>query len=240
MIQLMENVFLDLNLGLEYDHPDNHGWMNLFQRWSNSGMFQVTWAISAPIYGARFREFCRRRLGMEPGVVGFDEALKINEDAEGGPVGAQLKKQGCAGKLSSSDCLVIDALLSQPELSGRPMHVYPLKVTVKRPDRTGEVSGDIGFAVVSGGSAKCPSEFRPKGLVCLWIQEHIRSTNLGRQALGCLIKKGETDRVLQWTRGDEPREIKVTAKDKHDERVLIRIDFWRFRALYRSVENELS
>lgn len=238
MIQLMENVFLDLDLSLEYEHPDNQGWMNLFLRWSRSGMFQVTWAISAPIYGARFREFCRRRLGMEPGVVGFDEALKVNEDAEAGPVRAQLERQGSAGTLSSSDCLVIDALLAQPELSGRPMLIYPLKVTVKRPDRTGEVAGDIGFAVVSGESKECPREFAPKGLACLWIQEHIRSTNLGRQALRCLIQEGKVDRVLRWTTGNEPREIKVT--DKDDERVLMRIDFWRFRALYRSVENELS
>jgi hypothetical protein len=238
MIQLMENVFLDLNLSLEYDHPDNQGWMNLFQRWSNSGMFQVTWAISAPIYGARFREFCSRRLGMEPGVVGCDEGFKINIDAECGPVGAQLKKQGCDGKLRPSDCLVIDALLSQPELSGRPMLVHPLKVTVKKPDRTGEVSGDIGFAVVSHGSGNCPSEFEAKGLVCLWIQEHIRSTNLGRQALACLMKEHKVERVLRWTTDDKPREIKVGNKD--DERVLLRIDFWRFRALYRSVENELS
>jgi hypothetical protein len=118
------------------------------------------------------------------------------------------------------------------------MLIYPLKVTVKRPDRTGEVAGDIGFAVVSGESKECPREFAPKGLACLWIQEHIRSTNLGRQALRCLIQEGKVDRVLRWTTGNEPREIKVT--DKDDERVLMRIDFWRFRALYRSVENELS
>ena len=69
MIQLMENVYLDLKLEQEYDHPDTRGWMNLFKHWSWSGMFRVTWAISAGTYGLRFQSFCQRRLGLTLGEV---------------------------------------------------------------------------------------------------------------------------------------------------------------------------
>ena len=30
LLQLMENVYIDLNLQDDYDHPDNRGWMNLW------------------------------------------------------------------------------------------------------------------------------------------------------------------------------------------------------------------
>ena len=69
MIQLTEDVYVDLNLEQEYDHPDNRGWMNLFRHWAWSGMFIATWAISAGMYGARFQRFCERRLDLRPGRV---------------------------------------------------------------------------------------------------------------------------------------------------------------------------
>ena len=34
MIQLMENVYLDLQLEETWDHADNHGWRKLFTRWA--------------------------------------------------------------------------------------------------------------------------------------------------------------------------------------------------------------
>jgi hypothetical protein len=69
LIQLMENVYLDLNLDRYLDHPDNQGWMNLFRRWRYSGMFRVTWAISASTYGSRFILFCARELEMSIGEI---------------------------------------------------------------------------------------------------------------------------------------------------------------------------
>lgn len=64
LIQMMENVYLDLDLEEHWEHPDNRGWMNLFHRWAWSGMFRVTWAASASCYGARFQTFCERRLHL--------------------------------------------------------------------------------------------------------------------------------------------------------------------------------
>jgi hypothetical protein len=59
MIQLMENVYLDLNLDdlKEQKHPDNAGWMLLFSRWSVTPLFRRTWAIVGTVYGERFQRF---------------------------------------------------------------------------------------------------------------------------------------------------------------------------------------
>ncbi len=69
MIQLMENMYLDLNLEDMHDHPDNRGWMNLFMHWAWSGMFRVTWAISACTFGAKFQKFSEKRLKLDMGDI---------------------------------------------------------------------------------------------------------------------------------------------------------------------------
>lgn len=69
MIQLMETVYIDLNLEEEWAHPDNRGWMNLFNHWVWSSMFRVTWAASVSCYGARFQTFCQKRLELPMGEV---------------------------------------------------------------------------------------------------------------------------------------------------------------------------
>src|SRR5262245_36461448 len=69
MLELMQSVYLDLNLEDEYDHPDNRGWINLFRHWSGSGMFRVTYAIACSTLGARFQQFCTRRIDLALGNV---------------------------------------------------------------------------------------------------------------------------------------------------------------------------
>jgi len=64
VIQLMENVFLDLQLDDTWEHPDNAGWKSLFQLWANSATFQSVWTESRMTYGLRFRQFCQRSLGL--------------------------------------------------------------------------------------------------------------------------------------------------------------------------------
>jgi Patatin-like phospholipase len=69
LLQLMESVYVDLQLDDEYRHPDNRGWMNLFRQWSDSPLVRATWAITAGTHGARFQTFCKRRLGLQHGTV---------------------------------------------------------------------------------------------------------------------------------------------------------------------------
>jgi len=47
MLIFMESVYHDLKLDREFDHPDNRGWINLFQRWGWSRMFRFTWSATA-------------------------------------------------------------------------------------------------------------------------------------------------------------------------------------------------
>jgi hypothetical protein len=43
LIQLMENVYLDLNLEHESDQPHNQGWIQLFRYWCASELMQTAW-----------------------------------------------------------------------------------------------------------------------------------------------------------------------------------------------------
>jgi Patatin-like phospholipase len=65
LIQLMEEVFLDLQLEDFWEHPDNRGWAIMFMRWARSPRFQQTWKDARRTYGIRFEYFCAARLGLE-------------------------------------------------------------------------------------------------------------------------------------------------------------------------------
>jgi len=64
ILQLMENVFLDLHLETEWDHPDNEGWRNLFETWAKSPTLQEVYRNSSATYGGRFRQFCEKQLDL--------------------------------------------------------------------------------------------------------------------------------------------------------------------------------
>ena len=78
LMQLMEDVYLDLNLEEENDHPDNSGWMNLFRHWAWSAMFRATWVISASCYGAQFRSFCENELDLDLATTGQVKIVPAN------------------------------------------------------------------------------------------------------------------------------------------------------------------
>jgi hypothetical protein len=64
MIQLMENVYLDLQLEETWRHPDNHGWRTLFKQWAATPQMQATWTATHAVFGDRFQHFCRRELPL--------------------------------------------------------------------------------------------------------------------------------------------------------------------------------
>jgi hypothetical protein len=82
IIQLMESVYVDVQLESTYDHPDNRGWMNLFRRFAAAGMLRVTWAVSGATFGARFQSFCEQHLGLgdsrlaQAAPVSVDDVLR--------------------------------------------------------------------------------------------------------------------------------------------------------------------
>ena len=67
-IQLMEAVYIDLELEHNHRHPDNRGWINMFRQWGWSPVFRIAWSLSAQTRGARFVRFCESRLRI-PSIV---------------------------------------------------------------------------------------------------------------------------------------------------------------------------
>ncbi len=76
LLELMQDVYIDLNLDAEYQHPDNRGWMNLFKHFAWAGMLRATYAVVCSNFGARFQRFCDVRLGLSRGEVEIDPAVK--------------------------------------------------------------------------------------------------------------------------------------------------------------------
>jgi hypothetical protein len=62
LIQLMENVYTDLDLEQYYDHPHVGGWMNVFRDWAKQPAFRHAWSISKTTYNGRFQNFYQDRL----------------------------------------------------------------------------------------------------------------------------------------------------------------------------------
>jgi patatin-like phospholipase len=61
MIQLMEDVWFAACLDTHWNHPNNLGWMNTFQRWAYTPSFRLWWPILKPMYGSKFRRFMEER-----------------------------------------------------------------------------------------------------------------------------------------------------------------------------------
>jgi len=66
MIQLMEDVYLDLNLEdtKQLEHPDHKGWVKLFNCWTKSEAFHKVWIDSKETYGQRFQVFYDEHFGL--------------------------------------------------------------------------------------------------------------------------------------------------------------------------------
>ena len=62
LIQLMENVYFDLRLEENHDHPEVAGWMSVFRNWVVQREFQDTWLRSRTTYNQRFQRFYEDRL----------------------------------------------------------------------------------------------------------------------------------------------------------------------------------
>jgi hypothetical protein len=173
IIQLMESVYVDLRLEENHDHPDNRGWMNFFRHWSWAGMFRVTWAITASTYGARFQNFCKRRLDLDIGEIGVGKptafASGVAEQL------AELERLESALVLNFYEKNLIEQIIRM-DGDGAGRLLYPLEITVSVPELPDRISFPFGFAWVRNGSLRF---FR--------IQDHLRSMGLGRRALETFV-----------------------------------------------------
>jgi hypothetical protein len=62
LLDLMQRVFLDLNLEIDGAHPHNAGWMTIFRKWKDTPAVRSAWRVSKDNYGRRFQHFVDRVL----------------------------------------------------------------------------------------------------------------------------------------------------------------------------------
>ena len=187
LLQLMEDVYVDLDLEHEYDNPDNGGWMNLFRHWAWSGMFRVTWSISSPTYGARFANFCREKLELSRGQLHLGDAMNtldaINDSS------LSFLEQDRVRK--AIDLALLDSF-----------SVTPFEIHVLDPRSSkNELIFPVGFVLTEGRK--------------LWyfrIQNHLRKMGLGRKALALAISQNRVDGIAEPLTTPEFSDPKVLKK----------------------------
>lgn len=77
IINLMETVWVNLDLDRSWAQPFNRGWVNEFRRWTAAADFQACWPILRGEYSPGFVRFCERQLNapiVTPEPVRFDPA----------------------------------------------------------------------------------------------------------------------------------------------------------------------
>jgi hypothetical protein len=218
LIQLMENVYIDLELEQTHDHPDFRGWMNLFRHWSWSGMLRVTWAVVASTMGARFQTFCQRELGLElverPGQE--ERRVKLTVSATAGL--AELARERSVGELGLNfrEAQLLGELAAANG-AGAAWRCFSVGIEHCDPAGTGRcIRLPVGFGVL-----------REKRLVYLRIQDHLRNAGMARTAIRALQRDGLAQQA-------------AAADYSTLSEAMGAADLQRFRALFRSVLRERS
>ena len=195
LLELMQDVYLDLNLDEEWPHPDNRGWINLFKHFAWSGMLRSTFAVVRSNFGSRFQRFCAVRVELTEGQVEISTPVS-RECGLGKALKDWMDKLVESGTLNFEEARLIYRF-ENPERPGKAaeslkfdaLHRIQLVVPgVRREADKGadpnakELSFPVGVALTSG-----------KTIVFLRIQDHLRNMGLGRDALEKLIRSQDKD-----------------------------------------------
>ncbi len=172
MIQLMEDVYLDLNLECEFDHPDNRGWINLFKHWSWSSMFRLTWSICASMYGYRFQLFCDHRLDIKLGNL---SAGSIDLNAIDSHTGHTLNF------LEIEQLKSLSKIWENAGIDNNKVRLYQLNMVV--PKLLESSTGD-GLVNYSFGYAALYDNH----VIAFRVQDHLRKMGLARKGLESILK----------------------------------------------------
>ena len=201
LIQFMENVYTDLNLEQEYDHPDNRGWMNLFKHWSWSGMFRITWSVSACTYGTRFQRFCAHRLEL---FIGKVEAFvhKPSHIQEGNLVSDQTVQVATISRIENQPMLtwlnflenkIVQNIFENDankeywaEQDGK-VWLVSLQIVISDPRAANNLTHNryftFGFALIQAVKSPQWNQEQRNSLVYFRVQDHLRNMGLTRRAL---------------------------------------------------------
>jgi hypothetical protein len=229
MIQLMENVYLDLHLEQEYDHPDNRGWMNLFKHWSWSGMFRATWAVCAGNYGARFQTFCKRTLGLTVGEV---EVRRLQSEAtEQAANAVSVAREAEATKtlnfleleLITDFCEEHQALQNKLDIWLMEIVVWDPSVERSRDARAGSarLAFTVGLGLVDEDNQ----------IVYFRVRDHLRKMGLARKGLRkmlqCSLERGQTLKVALLGMPVKAREVPSEEDNQRFQRLFTSVRYER-------------
>ena len=79
----MENVYADLDLECNWDHPHVKGWRGVFETWAETEAFERTWRVSEVTYAERFRNFYNEKLVNGRGQRATDGLTQTPKSATG-------------------------------------------------------------------------------------------------------------------------------------------------------------
>lgn len=238
LISLMEDVYHDLHLEQEHSHPDNRGWLNLFNHWAWSRMFRTTWSVTAANCGARFQNFCNRHLGLTVGRIEVSEQdlkaiLSASEQPDNSP-------------LTFVEWNLVRSFFTKEQADLK--DAATLHIVAVRPGEAKEVMADpdnkepgfaVGFAILAP-----PAEGElARRILYFRIRNHMRRLGMARRALFKLFEQEEkriagtgkfedSKRLLRL----DPRKIPADERLQEDDDEL----HAQFRDLYRGVRVEFE
>lgn len=200
MIELMEDVYRDLRLEENFDHPDNRGWMNLFRHWTWAAMVQATWTVTASTFEARFQRFCEWRLGLAVGEVVHDDHRWDFGSGAGDDLAAALAALDGIRTLNpfERELLRDFARSHRDDLTGT-IHLFTLQTQVRAmmPQATTEASlppeAERPYLRFGFGFALAREIDGVFEILYFRVQDHLRMMGLGRKALRQLVKAHDFD-----------------------------------------------
>lgn len=201
LIQLMENVYIDLELSSEHAHPDNRGWMNLFNHWTWSPMFRATWSICAATFGRRFQGFCEKQLGLSQGSVKVRTLWDSARERSGSDLEHRLETRRSNDPflnfVETEQAILFSAQLpataEEPRIATLTQAVsFRLEVDSIDPTQTEELlSFGVGYALLGQTGMALESGTPSSQILLFRIQDHLRNLGLGRAALTALLERDD-------------------------------------------------
>ncbi|MCC8362573.1 patatin-like phospholipase family protein [Lysobacter sp. A6] len=229
VIQLIESVYVDLDLERNFNHPDNHGWINYFRQWASVPMLRLAWALGSQSVGRRFARFCEKSLGMPR----MSESLKMTWDRAIDEKRLRELADGLhsAGKISRIEQ---EVMLSDP-VKERVMRGIPLQVGLLNfawakifegplPNLRNLDSLNVGMllAIPSGRAGNSPDT-----VIVSRIQDHMRRLGLGTEMLAIAarkLKKLETATITPGNYGESIGPVDVKAARRQQRKLQAMLD----------------
>ncbi|HEY5961860.1 MAG TPA: hypothetical protein VIV60_35115, partial [Polyangiaceae bacterium] len=147
VLQLMEDVWVGLELETYWSHPLNEGWMNYFQRWASAPSLRRWWPVLRPLYSVGFRDFVRDRF-----------ELHLNEAARHeGERGAKLHLEPIPYPIAATDASSnpLEGLALQQWLKRYPAplcegkHAFVYRIQLEGSETAGISPIEVGFLLYS-------------------------------------------------------------------------------------------